>query len=212
MQLKEAIYKRRTVREFTEKRIRDDILKKMLLDGMQAPSNSHMRNWNFINIENQNVRLQIVGKEGEDLIKERDPDKILDDLGFKDQFQREMYKYSIPKQAKMILLAGAVVIPVYNQPYPLMNPKERMHLNYFASIWMVIENILLSAVEEGIYGVPYIPKHPLRIKNFLKIPSEFEFPCILALGYPKLNARTFKPDPLKIEDRIYNNSWGNPAN
>ena len=153
--------------------------------------------------------LKIIGNEGEDLIKKRDPDKILDDLGFKDQAQREMYKYSIPKQAKMILNAGAVIIPIYYQPFPLMNPKERMHLNYFASIWMVIENILLSAVEEGIFGVTYIPKYPERIKNLLRIPEKYEFPCILALGYPEPTARTFKPDPIKIEERIHSNTWGN---
>ena len=209
MELKEAIFKRRTIRDFLVKPISDDKLKKILLDGIQAPSNSHIRNWNFINVENQDVRMRIIGNEGENLIKERNPDEILDDLGFFDQAQREMYKYSIPKQAKMILNAGAVIIPVYHQPFPLMNPKERMHLNYFASIWMVIENILLSAVEEGIFGVPYIPKYPERIKDLLKIPKKYEFPCILALGYPDPNARTFKPDPIKIEERIHTNTWRN---
>lgn len=55
MQLKEVIYKRKTVRDFLDKPIRNEILKKILLDGMQAPSNSHIRNWNFINIENYDV-------------------------------------------------------------------------------------------------------------------------------------------------------------
>ena len=209
MQLKEVIYKRRTIRDFLDKSISKDILKKVLLDGKQAPSNRHMRNWNFINVENHNLRMKIIGNEGEDLIKKRDPDKILDDLGFKDEAQRDMYKYSIPKQAKMILNAGAVIIPVYSQHIPLMNPKERWHLNYFVSIWMVIENILLSAVEEGIFGVTYISKFPERIKNLLKIPEKHEFPCILALGYPEPNAKTFKPDPIKIEERIHSNTWGN---
>ena len=205
MELREVIYKRRTVREFIDKPITLDILKKILSDGMQAPSNSHMRNWNFINVEDYDYRLKLVGEYGEDLIKKRDPDKILDDLGFTDPFQREMYKYSIPKQAKMILTAGAVIVPVYYQPFPLLDPKKRMHLNYFASIWMVIENILLSAVEEGIFGVPYIPKYSDKIKELLKIPDKYEFPCILALGYPEPKARTFIPDPVKIEERIHKN-------
>ena len=209
MNLREAIYKRRTVREFIEKPINIETLKKILADGMQAPSNSHVRDWNFINIERNDYRMRIVGENGEDLLKKRDPDKILDDLGFKDQFQREMYKYSIPKQAKMILTAGAVIVPIYHQPFPLMNPKERMNLNYFASIWMVIENILLSAVEEGIFGVPYIPKYPQRVKKLLNIPDKYEFPCILALGYPDPNAKTFKPDPVKIEERIHKDLFRN---
>lgn len=210
MLLKEAIYKRRTVRDFTQQSINNDIIRKILLDGMQAPSNSHMRQWYFIILESNDIRMKIIGKDGENLIKERDPNKILDDLGFIDPAQREMYKYSIPKQAQMILSAGVVIIPVYYQPFPLMKPKERMHLNYFASIWMVIENILLSAVEEGIFGVPYIPKNPEGIKSILKIPDKYDFPCILALGYPTASARTFKPDPITIGERIYKNFWQNP--
>lgn len=208
MYLKEAIYNRRTVRDFIEKPILNKTLNKLLMDGMQAPSNSHMRKWNFINIESSDVRMKLIGKDGEDLIKDRDPEQILDDLGFKDQAQREMYQFSIPKQGKMILTAGAVIVPVYNQPFPLMNPKVRMHLNYFASIWMVIENILLSAVEEGIFGVTYIPKYPEKIKKLLKIPEKYDFPCILALGYPQPNAKVFRPDPFMIEERVYKNLWG----
>ena len=205
MDLHSAIYTRRTIREFREKVIEKNILKKILLDGMQAPSNSHMRDWHFINIESLELRLKIIGNNGEDLIKERNSDVILDNLGFTDQFQIEMYKYSIPKQAQMILTAGAVIIPIYHQPHPLLSPKERSHLNYFASIWMVIENILLSAVEEGIFGVTYIPKHPKKVKSILKVPDKYDFPCILALGYPKANAKKFEPDPIKIEDRIHTN-------
>jgi nitroreductase len=118
-----------------------------------------------------------------------------------------MYKYSIPIQAKMILTAGAVLIPVYSQPFPLMQPKERMHLNYFASIWMCIENMLLSAVEENIYGVTYIPKFPERIKTLLKIPDKHEFPCVLALGYPQEGAKSFKPDSYNIDQKIHYNYW-----
>ncbi|MFX1569134.1 MAG: nitroreductase family protein [Promethearchaeota archaeon] len=207
MKLKEVIYKRRTIRDFTEEPIKEETLTKILMDGMQAPSNSHMRKWEFIIVKEQESRMKLVGDDGERLIKLRDPEQILDDLGFKDKYQREMYKYSIPKQAKMILTAGAVVIPIYHQPFPLLEPKERMHLNYFASIWMCIENILLSAVEEGIFGVPYIPKYPEKIKSILKIPENYEFPCILAIGYPKPNAKSFPPDPIKINERLHFNSW-----
>lgn len=43
MQLNEAIYKRRTIREFIDKPIKREVINKILTNGIQAPSNSHMR-------------------------------------------------------------------------------------------------------------------------------------------------------------------------
>ena len=57
----------------------------------------------------------------------------------------------------------------------------------FASIWCCIENILIAAASEGIFGVTRIPSETERetIKRFLNVPEDCEIPCWLALGYPK---------------------------
>ncbi len=47
MDVYKAIYTRRTVRDFKEKEIDMEIVRKILDAGMQAPSNNHMREWEF---------------------------------------------------------------------------------------------------------------------------------------------------------------------
>ncbi|MFW9925007.1 MAG: nitroreductase family protein, partial [Candidatus Thorarchaeota archaeon] len=174
---------------------------------MQAPSNSHIRKWYFISVEDEQIRKELVGKNGEDLLRTRDLEEDIKKTGITNQVSQTMYRYSIPKQASMILNAGAVLIPVFHQPFPLMHPEKRKHLNYFASIWMSIENLLLSAVEEGIYGVTYIPNYPENLKSILGIPDDHEPACVLAIGYPTKDAIRFHPDNYDMEKIFLLNKW-----
>lgn len=208
MDLDTAFQLRRTIREFENRPIYDEILKKILNHGYLAPSNSHMRTWQFIIVDDLSIREEIVGSKCENLVKERDEKDIFQKYPYSDPEQRAMYKYAVPKQAIMILSAARVIVPLYRNPYDLSHPRKPSHFNYLVSMWMCIENILLSAVEEGIYGVTYIHENSSQLKNILQIPDEMEPACILALGYPSKNARKFLPDPVKIEDRMHINIFG----
>ena len=72
---------------------------------------------------------------------------------------------------------------------------------------MCIENILLAAAAEGIFGVTMIPNQPQKIKMLLNIPEKYEMACILPLGYPKEDVWLPKQYKIRIEDRIRKNSW-----
>ncbi len=207
MEFQSVVASRRTVREFDTRPIVASVLEKIVRDGMLAPSNSHVRKWHFINVANRDLRKVLVGPEGENLLKERDVETTVQNTGIADPAAQDMYRYAIPKQASMILDAGVLLVPTFHQPRPLMEPKERKHLNYFASIWMAIENILLSAVEEGVFGVTYVPNYPERIKHLLGVPAEFDIACILAMGYPGKHPRTFSPDVFNVKDVIRDNHW-----
>ncbi|MFX0206928.1 MAG: nitroreductase family protein [Candidatus Hodarchaeota archaeon] len=213
MEFFEVINKRRTVREFEDKPLDLDCIQKIISCGLKAPTHDHLRRWEFIVIDDIEMRKKLVGKEGDNIIKrdEKETTAIIDDWGLIDKKQREMYLYAIPRQAKMIITAGAVIIPCfYQKARPLLKPTNLSSLNAFASIWLCIENMLLAAVTEGVYGVTRIPKSPESLKKLLIIPEEYEIPCILALGYPKKGRkvlRQYKSDPA---DKIRFNTWNNP--
>ena len=48
MDLYEAIYNRRVVRDFKDKVVPDEVLKRIIDAGMQAPTHDHLRNWEFV--------------------------------------------------------------------------------------------------------------------------------------------------------------------
>ncbi|MFX1515538.1 MAG: nitroreductase family protein [Promethearchaeota archaeon] len=212
MEFFEVIDKRRTVREFEDKSVDLSCLQKIIACGLKAPTHDHLRRWEFIVIDDIEMRKKLVGKEGDNIIKrdEKESKAIIDDWGLTDKKQREMYLYAIPRQAKMILTAGAVVIPCFFQRTKnLLKPTNLSSLNAFASIWLCIENILLAAVTEGIYGVTRIPKSPESVKKLLHVPKEYEIPCILALGYPKKESRALRQYKIDPANKIRLNTWEN---
>jgi nitroreductase len=205
----EAISKRRTVRDFQNKAIDMEVIKRIIDAGLHAPTNNHLRQWEFILINEQSVRLAVIDKVNKNLTA-RDSEKLLDKWGYSDPYQREMYINAIPKQYRMLLQVGCLIIPCFRQKSPLLKPKNLSALNGFASMWCCIENMLLAAVTEGIYGVTRIPfyKEIKHLKNILNIPEEYTIPCYLALGYPdEKQIKSIHQHIIRAEDRIHFNKW-----
>ena len=66
MDLYEAIYKRCIVRDFKDKTVPEETLKRIIDVGLQAPTHDHLRNWEFVILkekEDKERALQFV-KQG----------------------------------------------------------------------------------------------------------------------------------------------------
>ncbi|MRR30220.1 nitroreductase [bacterium] len=120
-----------------------------------------------------------------------------------------MYLQAIPRQFSMLNECGCLILPLYRQDLPLLKPRNLSALNYFVSIWLCIENIINAASAEGIQGVVRIPapEESRIVKTNLNIPSNYEFPCWLALGYPAPGATRARQVDIDLETRIHQNQW-----
>lgn len=208
MDVYEAIAARKTIRDFAPVEVELDVIKKLVTAGLQAPTNNHMREWHFILLQDRARRKALLDQ----VIHPLDHNgalRVIDDWGMTDEIQRAMYLDGIPKQYAMLMNAGCLILPCYCQPGPLLQPRDLSALNAFASIWCCIENLLVAAAAEGIFGVMRIPGEAERatIKSFLNIPEGFEVPCYLALGYPAEGARRARQVEIRVEDRIHTGAW-----
>jgi len=90
-----------------------------------------------------------------------------------------------------------------------LQPETLSELNGFASIWCCIENMLIAAASEGIFGVTRIPmvEESEHIKKVIGHPNDYVMPCYIALGYPTNDAARAQQKQISIEDRIHNNTW-----
>jgi nitroreductase len=209
MDIYEAITTRRTIRDFEDRPVPPEVLHKILDAGLKAPSNDHMRKWYFVVVDDTETRRALVRTIPS--VSAAGARAIIDKWGLVDKVQREMYLDGIPKQVKMVLIAGALVIPCFHQPRPLLKPESLSSLNAFASIWCCIESILLAAAAEGVLGVTRIPfdKESETFRTVLGVPEDYCVPCYLALGYPKPGAKGARQLAVDVRERVYIDRWGN---
>ena len=208
METFEAIAHRKTIRDFAMKPIPAEVLKRLLTAGMQAPSNDHMRSWHFVLLQDQSKRQALLEQVIQPINKDR-AIEIIDYWQMTDPVQREMYMDGIPKQFSMLMNCDTLVIPCYLQDTPLLQPENLSALNAFVSIWCCIENILVAASGEGIFGVTRIPGEEERavMKGFLNIPDGYEIPCHLALGYPAEDAKRARQVKINLDERVHIDRW-----
>ena len=207
MEFYEVVEKRRTVREFENILIDMSIIKKIISAGLKAPTNDHLRSWEFVIINDKKERSCVLNLE--DMTNPEDCDKMLDSFGMTDSDQRGMYHIAMPKQFSMLYNSGCLILPFFKLRESLMHPTCLSSLNEFASIWCCIENILLAAASEGILGVTRIPmiEEIEHIKKTLNHPDEYTIPCYIALGYPKKGAKLPIQKIINVEDRLHINKW-----
>ncbi len=207
MEIYEAIEKRRTVRDFEDKPVAMDIIKKILSAGLKAPTNNHLREWEFVIVNDKRERSRLLNLK--DMTSYDECEKMMDGFGMTDSDQRGMYHIAMPKQFSMLYNSGCLILPFFKLREPLMHPVCLSSLNEFASIWCCIENILLAAASEGICGVTRIPMEEelAHIQKTIKHPDNYAMPCYIALGYPDKDAKLPVQKVINVEDRLHINYW-----
>lgn len=202
-----AIDSRRTIRDFEDKAVSNEIIEKLIDAGLKAPTNDHMRHWEFVVVDDKKMREKLLRIKS--FGDSQAIDNTLDSWGLGDKAQREMYQEALPRQYSMLYNAGCLILPFFKVQAPLLQPKDLSALNEFASIWCCIENMLLAAASEGIFGVTRIPMtdESEHIKSVVGHPDNYVLPCYIALGYPEGNAKRTKQNIVSAKAKMHFNSW-----
>lgn len=207
MNIYEAIKARRTVRDFEDTPVELPVIERIIDAGLKAPTNNHLRQWEFVVVNDKAERAKILRVKN--MTSRDECEKMLDGFGMTDEVQRDMYREAMPRQFSMLYNAGCLILPFFKIREPLLKPSSLSSLNDFASIWCCIENMLLTAASEGILGVTRIPMHDEseHIKAVVGHPEKYVMPCYIALGYPAKNASMPVQKEIHATDRIHINSW-----
>lgn len=206
MELYDAIYKRRIIRDFTDQTISEDILEKIINAGLQAPTHDHLRNWEFVIIQNKRDKenvLQFV-KQGVEPTLE-----ILKKTLVNGTPQQKMYAIAMPRQYTMLYNASHIILPFFKSNSGVMNPDSVSSLNPFASIWCVIENIFLAATAEGLACSMRIPvgEEGLNVAKAVNAPHNYLLPCYIGLGYPNDNQPVIEQIEYSAKQKMHFGKW-----
>ena len=157
MEFYEVLEKRRTVRDFSGREVSDELLRKVLGAAFKAPTNDHLRQFEFVVVRGRENIARLVAPVAGNTSAIQDP-YIAKEKGSMDKDEYAMFVDALPKQQRMLLESGCVVLPFFRQKdCPLCQPANQSSLNYFASAWAAVENILLAATAEGLACAFRIP-------------------------------------------------------
>lgn len=204
----EVLNKRRTVRDFSDKEVGDDALKRILDSALKAPTNDHLRQFEFVVVRGREDIARLVSPITQNTNNIQK--KGLEAAVSMDEDERAMFVDALPKQQRMLVQSNCLVLPFFRQKdFPLCKPADQSSLNYFASAWAAVENILLAATAEGLSCAFRIPigNESAHVKKELGVPDGYEFTCFLAIGYASENAHICKQKVINIEERIHKNKW-----
>ena len=184
MDLYEVLEKRRTYRDFTDEKVSDGILNRVISAAFKAPTNDHLRQLEFVVVRGKEEIAKVIAPLAKNMAAFKELVAEVDESGDKDKM--EMFEKALPRQQKMLMESGLLILPFYRQlTVPLLKPAEQSSLNYFASAWCEAD----------------------RIKEIVGAPAGYEFICLLSIGYPAPNAFLPRQKAINVKDRIHQGRW-----
>lgn len=207
MELYEAINTRKTTREFLDKEVDFEAIKRILEAGNKAPTWDHNRNWHFIVLRTDEEK-EFAFSEAKAIANKFDADKYLKmPRAYQITLGQKMYGYAMPRQFTMLKDAPYVVIPCFKCKQ--LNDEYVSKLNPLTTIWCVIENIFLAATAEVLSCSMRIPlnKEHDTVKAKLKVPPTYMIPVFIGIGYPDPNEHKLEQYTPDLNKQIHFGRW-----
>ncbi len=176
------VKRRRTVREFSDRPIPNDVIKNALLAAGTAPSGANMQPWHFVVVSNPEIKKEIrkaAEKEEKAFYQRRAPEewlKALQPLG--------------TDENKPFLETAPCLIVVFLKKVTV-DEEGKEHKNYYITESVgIATGILITALHlSGLATLTYTPS-PMKFLNKILGRPDTERPfLILVTGYPSRNAK-----------------------
>lgn len=188
----QLIESRKSIRKFKPDAVPKEVIERILLAGMHAPSGKNRQNWRF---------FVVTGQKREEYLKYSQKSW----LGIKDilsvKLKPSLYQFT---ERFFYTLGDA---PVIIFAYSVNDSEERYHTS-IGSVYMAVENMNLACLVEGLgsctMGAPLEIKEEVdRFLGVDKLESyqkgELELLCALVCGYPDHNP---PKAPRQLVDRV----------
>ena len=172
---------RRSIRDFSDKEVSEDIIREILKVAHSAPSGANKQPWHFCAIRSKNLKAKIreaAEKEENINYNGRMPDEWLHDLA----------KFGTDWQKPFIDIAPWIIV-VFKKNYDL-EPDGSKSKNYYVSESVGIAcGFLIAAIQmAGLVTLTHTPSPMNFLQKILERPENEKPFLLLPVGYPAENA------------------------
>lgn len=201
MDFYEAVNSRRSIRNFTDEKIPEETIKRIVEAAYKAPANDHFRDWHYIVITDKDKMREVI-----DGVPKNLTEKDVDNMTFiSDPEQKRAYQIAVPMQYRMLIDAAAIIIPLMKKKCDILHPSSLSDLNCYASVWCSIENLWLAAVAEGYACNLRIPlgDEESIARKVLGFPENYMIPCFIGVGKATEDAVKTKQIDINIDELLH---------
>ncbi|MDZ4710934.1 MAG: nitroreductase family protein [bacterium] len=168
---------RRTVRDFSDKVIPENIIENIILSASTAPSGAHKQPWTFCVVKNPEIKKQIrlsAEKEEKESYENRMTDEWLRDL---QPIGTDWHK--------PFLETAPYLIVVFKRSYELENNNYK-HQNYYAveSCGIACGFLLTAIHDAGLVALTHTPSPMNFLSKVLNRPENEKPFLLIPIGYP----------------------------
>lgn len=207
MEFYDVINKRRTAREFLNKEVDFEVIRRILDAGNKAPTWNHNRNWSFIVLRTTEEK-EFAFEYAKKIADKFDAEKYLNmPRPYPITLGQKMYAHAMSRQFTMLKDAPYVIIPVFKSKE--ITGGSFSALNPFSTIWCVIENIFLAATAEGLSCSMRIPLNDeqTQVKEKLKVPATYMIPVFIGIGYADSNEKKLEQSYPEFDKQLHFGKW-----
>ena len=168
--------KRRTVREFSQKKIDKNILENILLSASTAPSGAHKQPWTFCVVTNPILKKEIriaAEKEEQESYNGRMSKEWLEDLA----------PLGTDWNKPFLEIAPALII-VFKRVYELVNNDKRNNYYVAESVGLASGFLLTAIHNAGLVALTHTPSPMNFLTKLLERPENERPFLLIPVGYP----------------------------
>lgn len=208
MDFQEVVSRRRTNRQWLDKEVDFEAIKRILDAGNKAPTWDHHRSWQYIVLRTDEEK-EFAFDHAKKIADKFNVERYLNaPRPYEITLGQKMYAHAMPRQFSMLKDAPYVVIPVFKMKQ-VSGDESLSRLNPLSTAWCVIENIFLAATNEGLscsMRIPLNEEHDI-VKKKLKVPPTYMIPVFIGIGYPDPNEPVLEQYEPKVDEQIRFGRW-----
>lgn len=126
MDFYQVLEKRRTIRDFSNKEVTDEVLEKVLSAAFKAPTNDHLRQFEFIVVRGQENIARLISPVAENTktiqqTQLKAAENVMDKDGY------AMFVDALPKQQRMLIQSNCLILPFSGKrTIPYASPQTKV--------------------------------------------------------------------------------------
>ena len=174
----ELIKQRRTVREFSDKPIPDEIIENCLLAAGTTPNGANKQPWHFVVVKDSSIKKQIreaAEEEEREFYNRRAPEDWLEDL-----------KPFATNEHKPFLEKAPVLIGIFSQAYHINESGEKeKHYYVKESVGIATGMLIMALHNAGLATLTHTPSPMGFLTKIMQRPAHEKPFLLLVAGYPE---------------------------